>query len=62
VDTWVLRVELDGEWEECRFPNEREALAAFAALSADYPSTLARAMLFAPAQKPYEAQPGLYVN
>jgi hypothetical protein len=65
VDTWILKVELNGEWEECRFPSKRDALAAFAALSADYPSTLVRAMLFAPAKKLYadsrEARPQTWI-
>lgn len=46
---WVLRVELDGEWEECKFPTRNEALSTFAALTEDYERNLQRAILFAPA-------------
>lgn len=36
VHNWVLKIELDGEWEECSFKTRTEALAAFTALTADY--------------------------
>lgn len=42
---WVLRIELDGEWEECKFTTRQEALAAFVALAADYDVNLRRAVL-----------------
>lgn len=45
VKDWVLKIELDGEWEECRFKTRREALAAFVALAADYDVNLQRAVL-----------------
>jgi hypothetical protein len=45
MDSWILRVELDGEWEECSFATSKEALTAFAALAQDYQSTLSRAVL-----------------
>ncbi len=42
---WVLKIELDGEWEECKFMTRQEALAAFVALAADYDVNLRRAVL-----------------
>lgn len=48
VCRWVLKIELDGEWEECAFQTRREALTAFIALAADYELKLRRAILFAP--------------
>jgi hypothetical protein len=45
VKNWVLKIELDGEWEQCRFTTRSEALAAFAALAADYDVNLRRAVL-----------------
>jgi hypothetical protein len=47
VEIWTLKVELNGEWEECSFPSRREALATFSALAVDYHSGLARALLYA---------------
>ena len=41
---WILRIELDGEWEQCLFATREEALTAFAALANDYPN-LRRAVL-----------------
>lgn len=49
MNEWLLKVELNGEWEECRFLSRKEALSAFAALAGDYSSRLQRAILFAPA-------------
>jgi hypothetical protein len=46
---WVLKVELSGEWEECKFASRKEALAAFIALTTDYRIRLRRAILFASA-------------
>jgi hypothetical protein len=43
VDQWILKIELNGEWEECCFPTRNEALLAFLALAADY--RLQRAIL-----------------
>jgi hypothetical protein len=48
VTEWVLKVELDGEWEECSFQTRNEALSAFAALATDYKVSLHRAVLFSP--------------
>lgn len=45
VNEWVLKIELDGEWEECRFKTRHDALAAFVALAADYDVNLQRAVL-----------------
>ena len=42
---WVLRVELDGEWEQCAFPTRNEALKVFASLTTDYSRLLSRASL-----------------
>lgn len=44
VNQWVLKIELNGEWEECHFPSQQDALSAFLALNADY--RLQRAILF----------------
>lgn len=54
VERWVLKIEIDGEWEKCTFPARQEALAAFLALSRDYTLKLQRAILF-----PAEAEPEL---
>ncbi len=48
VYSWVLKIELNGEWEECTFQTRSEALMAFIALAADYELNLRRAVLFAP--------------
>ncbi|MGH9583072.1 MAG: hypothetical protein ACRD4O_09075 [Bryobacteraceae bacterium] len=45
MNTWILRIELDGEWEECSFATPKEALCAFAALVKDYERNLSRAVL-----------------
>jgi hypothetical protein len=63
VESWILRIELDGEWEECRFSSKREALEAFYALTSDYRSALERAMLFAaPWTEAAEPETALRVN
>jgi hypothetical protein len=46
VKQWVLKIELNGEWEECCFRTRHEALSAFLALAADY--RLKRAILLTP--------------
>ena len=48
MNEWLLRVELNGEWEECRFLSRNEALSTFVDLAKDYASLLRRAILFAP--------------
>jgi hypothetical protein len=48
VSQWILKIELNGEWEECRFPTRKDALSAFKALAADYKKALKRAILFTP--------------
>ncbi len=48
MNGWLLKVELNGEWEECRFLSRNEALSAFIALAKDYAGLLRRAVLFAP--------------
>ncbi|MBV8551980.1 MAG: hypothetical protein JOY54_11825 [Acidobacteriaceae bacterium] len=47
LKSWLLKVELNGEWEECRFATRTEALDTFAALTADYPARIQRAILLA---------------
>ena len=42
---WVLKIELDGEWEECRFATRKEALSAFISLMVDYALLIKRAVL-----------------
>jgi hypothetical protein len=66
VNEWILKVELNGEWEECKFPTQNEALSTFVALSEDYEKSLQRAILFAPGlnlthfdgPKPWHSPPG----
>ena len=48
MSQWILKIELNGEWEECRFPTCKDALSAFKALAADYKKALKRAILFTP--------------
>jgi hypothetical protein len=48
LDNWLLKVELDGEWEECAFQTRSEALTAFLALFHDYASLMKKAILFSP--------------
>jgi hypothetical protein len=45
VSKWVLKIELDGEWEECVFSTREDALTAFTALATDYRPNLRRAVL-----------------
>jgi hypothetical protein len=45
VMEWVLCVQIDGEWEHCRFSDRAQALSAFRALSCDYGRELQRAVL-----------------
>lgn len=45
MNNWILKVELDGEWEECSFATPKEALSAFAALVEDYQQNVSRAVL-----------------
>ena len=45
VSNWVLRVELNGEWEECSFGTRKEAVATFIALAKDYSDILRAAVL-----------------
>ena len=45
VRNWVLRVELNGEWEECSFGTRKEAVATFVALAKDYSDNLRAAVL-----------------
>jgi len=42
---FVLRVQLNGEWEECSYSSPDEALAAFAGLAKDYKKAVQRAVL-----------------
>ncbi len=43
---WTLRVNLNGEWEECRFQTQMEALEALHSLTRDYSGGIQRAILF----------------
>ena len=54
VNEWILKIQLGGEWEECRFKTRKKALAAFSALAADYDVNLQRAVLL-----PVEAEADL---
>ena len=45
METWILGVELNGEWEQCTFRSRQEALASFAALTSDYPVKIGKAIL-----------------
>jgi len=54
---WLLKVELNGEWEECRFSSREEALIAFTALANDYAVYLNRAILFSPTGAEKETDP-----
>jgi hypothetical protein len=51
LEDWLLKVELDGEWEECAFKTRSEAVAAFVALLHDYTALIKRAVLFSPERK-----------
>lgn len=52
--TWKLAIRLNGEWEECQFPNVAEALATIKALAADYREALGTVTLSAaPARQCY---------
>lgn len=54
---WVLKIELDREWEECVFTTREEALTAFIALASDYDESLRRAVLL-----PIEAEADFLAN
>ena len=45
MNDWVLKIQLDGEWEQCTFRTRQQALAAFLALTTDYSVKLERAIL-----------------
>jgi hypothetical protein len=51
LDSWLLKIELDGEWEECAFKTRSEALTAFLALLHDYASLIEKAVLFSPERR-----------
>ncbi len=48
VNTWLLKIKLNDEWEECKFTTRKEALAAFVALATDYKAKLKKAILLSP--------------
>jgi len=48
LNKWLLKVELNGEWEECAFKTRAEAMSAFAALVRDYTALIKRAVLYSP--------------
>lgn len=52
MSTWILKIELNGEWEECAFTSHKEALSAFAALIKDYERDLSRAVLCSQPARP----------
>lgn len=63
MEIWILKVELNGEWEECSFPSRQEALETFSALTVDYHSGLARALLYAShLTDRSEPAPRLFIN
>lgn len=45
VNKWLLKIELDGEWEECAFSSRKEAIASFVSLARDYPLKFHQAVL-----------------
>lgn len=45
MNRWLLKVEVEGQWEECAYLSQAEAVAAFAAVVADYGLALSRAEL-----------------
>lgn len=51
MDRWLLKIELDGEWEECAYRTRSEALGAFLALINDYANHVRKAVLFSPERK-----------
>jgi hypothetical protein len=51
LDRWLLKIELDGEWEECAYKTRSEALSAFLALIGDYANHIRKAILFSPERK-----------
>ena len=67
---WLLRIQLNGEWEECLFATRKDALASLVALLEDYSAKMRCAVLlrkysgsFAPNLKPELAcQQREYVN
>ena len=56
ANKWMLKIQLDGEWEECNFSTCKEALISFAALSQDYRLKLKRAVLLTPALNRFFAE------
>jgi len=48
MNSWLLKIELNGEWEECSFKTRSEAIATFVALIKDYAAVVRRAILFSP--------------
>jgi len=48
MDRWLLKIELNGEWEECSFKTQSEALTTFLAVFKDYAALVRRAILFSP--------------
>ena len=56
VNSWILKIEIAGEWEQCVFETRKEALAAFIAIAADYEITLQRALLFPAEWEPDQLQ------
>lgn len=54
---WVLGVQIDGEWEHCRFSDRNQALKTFAAISLDYPREIQGAVLMKATVPPRLSQP-----
>ncbi len=42
---WLLRVRLNGDWEQCRFSDPADALATLEALAKDYASLISHAVI-----------------
>ena len=59
---WVLKVELNGEWEECYYSTCTEAMAAFLALASDYAPVLQNATLFLEEPSRFKDSVSQYVN
>ena len=45
VTRWLLRIQLNGEWEECLFATRKDALATLVALLEDYATEMRGAVL-----------------
>lgn len=48
MDRWLLKIELDGEWEECLFNTRSEAFSVFLMLVNDYTTHIRKAVILSP--------------